>query len=200
MPPVTPNVDASAGISRRTLVTLGAVGCAGLATGALTSGLLARAARDRRPPYRFLTPDEAALVIALCEEIVPRDDTPGATDASVVHFIDRQLATRLKRHQEAYRQGLRGLASACLELHRAPFAELAPETKIAFLQRVESGKIDARGWGDVAPAEFFRLLVSHTMQGFYGSPRHGGNRDYVSYRVLGLDYPQIIGRNRAAKR
>jgi gluconate 2-dehydrogenase gamma chain len=34
------------------------------------------------------------------------------------------------------------------------------------------------------------------MQGFYGSPRHGGNRDYLSYRMLGIDYPQVIGRNR----
>ena len=34
------------------------------------------------------------------------------------------------------------------------------------------------------------------MQGFYGSPRHGGNKDYASYRMLGLDYPNIIGQNR----
>ena len=34
------------------------------------------------------------------------------------------------------------------------------------------------------------------MQGFYGSPRHGGNKDYVSYRMLGLEYPDIIGQNR----
>jgi gluconate 2-dehydrogenase gamma chain len=32
--------------------------------------------------------------------------------------------------------------------------------------------------------------------GFYGSPRHGGNKDYISYRMLGLDYPLIIGRNK----
>jgi len=34
------------------------------------------------------------------------------------------------------------------------------------------------------------------MQGFYGNPRHGGNRDYASYRMLGLDYPQLVGQDR----
>ena len=34
------------------------------------------------------------------------------------------------------------------------------------------------------------------MQGFYGSPRHGGNRNYVSYKMLGLEYPRVIGQNR----
>jgi gluconate 2-dehydrogenase gamma chain len=34
------------------------------------------------------------------------------------------------------------------------------------------------------------------MQGFYGSPRHGGNRGFVSFRMIGIDYPRIVGQNR----
>jgi len=34
------------------------------------------------------------------------------------------------------------------------------------------------------------------MQGFYGSPRHGGNKNNVSYKMMRLDYPVIIGQNR----
>jgi gluconate 2-dehydrogenase gamma chain len=41
-------------------------------------------------------------------------------------------------------------------------------------------------------------VLDHTRQGFYGSPRHGGNRDYASYRMLGLAYPNLIGQNRYA--
>jgi gluconate 2-dehydrogenase gamma chain len=37
------------------------------------------------------------------------------------------------------------------------------------------------------------------MQGFYGSPRHGGNRNYVSYKMLGLEYPVVMGQNRYSK-
>jgi hypothetical protein len=34
------------------------------------------------------------------------------------------------------------------------------------------------------------------MQGFYGSPRHGGNSNYVSYKMMKLDYPHVMGQNR----
>jgi gluconate 2-dehydrogenase gamma chain len=41
---------------------------------------------------------------------------------------------------------------------------------------------------------FFELVRNHTMEGYYGSPRHGGNRDAVSWRMLGLDEPPVLGR------
>jgi gluconate 2-dehydrogenase gamma chain len=41
---------------------------------------------------------------------------------------------------------------------------------------------------------FFELVREHTMEGYYGSPRHGGNRDAVSWRMLGLDEPPLRGR------
>ena len=37
------------------------------------------------------------------------------------------------------------------------------------------------------------------MQSFYGSPRHGGNPDYASYPMLGLEYPHVDGQNRYGK-
>ena len=43
------------------------------------------------------------------------------------------------------------------------------------------------------------MIRDHTMQGFYGSPRHGGNKGYASYKMLGLEYPRVIGQNRYAK-
>jgi gluconate 2-dehydrogenase gamma chain len=161
--------------------------------------VLTRLGQTAPPRYRFFTDTEAALTIELCEQIIPRDDTPGATDAGVVHYIDRQLSTRLARHRKTYREALPALAQACLALEKQPFAQLPNERKIAFLEQVDAGKVPAAAAGGVALAPFFRLLVAHTMQGFYGSPKHGGNRDYVSYRILGLDQPQVIGRNRHRK-
>jgi gluconate 2-dehydrogenase gamma chain len=42
--------------------------------------------------------------------------------------------------------------------------------------------------------DFFSLILSHTMQGFYGDPRHGGNRGRASWKMLNLPYPPILGR------
>ena len=43
---------------------------------------------------------------------------------------------------------------------------------------------------------FFELVRSHTFEGYYGSPRHGGNRDGVSWRMLALADPPVRGRAR----
>jgi gluconate 2-dehydrogenase gamma chain len=40
------------------------------------------------------------------------------------------------------------------------------------------------------------MLRNHVMQAYYGSPRHGGNPGYASYKMLGIDYPPLIGQNR----
>jgi len=42
---------------------------------------------------------------------------------------------------------------------------------------------------------FFELVRKHTLEGYYGSPRHGGNRDAVSWRMLGLAEPPVRGRH-----
>ena len=172
---------------------------AGLAAG--TGGAFLLTHRHRAVParQRFFDDREAALLIAICERIIPRDDAPGATDAGVIHFIDRQLRGAHARHQTAYRRGLAAFAQTCLAVTRAAFADLAAEPQDEFLRLLESGKAPRAGWSDPSPQEFFRLVVEHTMQGFYGPPHHGGNRGYASYRMLGLDYPQIAGRNRPVR-
>jgi gluconate 2-dehydrogenase gamma chain len=184
------------GLSRRAAAKIATVSLAGIAAGGGMTAMITRVTPQRARPYRFLHETEAALVIEICEQIIPRDDVAGATDAGVVYYIDRQLAGKLARHQATYREGLAAFAQTCLRLHQKPFAQLDAQHKIAVMQLVERGKAPAELWKEVAQAEFFKLLVEHTMQGFYGSPRHGGNRDYVSHKMLGIDYPQIIGQNR----
>ncbi|MFC2091007.1 hypothetical protein ACFLT1_09565, partial [Bacteroidota bacterium] len=50
--------------------------------------------------------------------------------------------------------------------------------------------------GLVNQSSLFRRMIQHTMQGFYGSPRHGGNKNYISYKLMKLEYPYIVGQNR----
>ena len=39
------------------------------------------------------------------------------------------------------------------------------------------------------------MVIAHTMQGFYGDARHNGNRDAVSWRMLGIPVIPIRGRD-----
>lgn len=119
----------------------------------------------------FFTPAEASLVEIVTGHIIPKDDTPGAIEAGVVHYIDRQLAGPLNRFAPLYREGLPAFE---------PLRQLDSSGQLSFLNEVEKG---TRG---ASAARLFNVLIDHTMQGFYGSPAHGGNQDEVSWKMLGV--------------
>jgi len=144
----------------------------------------------------FLTPQEAALVNLISDQIIPRDQDPGGIDAGVVYFIDKQLAGPYARFQADYRNGLAGVQESCRTMYGRGFAQVSWNEQTKVLEALESGQAKGKTWAKTSSARFFELIRDHCMQGFYGSPRHGGNKDYVSFRMLGIDYPQIIGQNR----
>lgn len=148
--------------------------------------------------WRFFTEEEAQSVIAIAEQFIPADKDPGATYANVVNFIDKQLVGPYTRFQDEYRKGLTCLAQSCKSLHYGSFASLEGSKQSAFLELMEKGQLPEKHWDGVNQSSFFSRLLDHTMQGFYGSPRHGGNRDYVSYKMMKLDYPHVLGQNRYA--
>lgn len=145
-------------------------------------------------PWRFLSLEEARTLEAICEQVVPSDQDAGAAKAGVVNFIDRQLVGHLRRHQKAYREGLSGVDQTSQVLHDRKFADLPAEKQLAVLTVLEKSEAAGEVWKQRSAKAFFDLVVNHTMQGFYGDPRHGGNRDGVSWKMLGLPYPPIRGR------
>jgi gluconate 2-dehydrogenase gamma chain len=144
--------------------------------------------------FRVLSEAEALTLAAACDQIVPKDEDPGASEADVVVFIDRQLATRAKRDLTRWRAGLRGLDASARRRFGVAFAEAAFDDQTALLTDLERGVAEAADWSGIAPAAFFRLLRDHTMMGFYGDPRHGGNKERASWRMLGVPDPPIRGR------
>lgn len=157
------------------------------------------------PAWRFFTNEEAGLVDAIVEQIIPTDEWMGARDAGVTNYIDKQLFGRLARLRDKYRKGLKAFGITCKEIYGKPFEKLSWDEQTNFLTRLEKGEFSTLAigggqvWEEGEDRSFFRLLRDHTMQGYYGSPRHGGNKGYVSYRMLGLDYPVIEGQNRYDK-
>ena len=147
-------------------------------------------------PYRFFTLAEATCVIALCEQIIPADTYGGgATEAGVIHYIDKQLVAVFDYDQVIYQQGISSLQQSSLDLHHKRFEALDFDTRNNFLKKLEEGELPDKHWGELNQNRFFRLVISHTMQGFYGAPRHGGNKNYMSYKMMGLDFPLVVGRN-----
>jgi gluconate 2-dehydrogenase gamma chain len=154
------------------------------------------ACRNKISRWRYLNEEEITLLDAVVEQIIPTDDFPGGKWANVSNFIDRQLSTYYTKHQIEYREGLAAFEKTVIQMKGKRFEELLFEEQTAILEKMETGEFSGDYWKDHPAASFFNLVRQHSLQGFYGSPLHGGNREYISYRMLGLDYPNVIGQNR----
>jgi gluconate 2-dehydrogenase gamma chain len=157
------------------------LGC-GLAAAA--GGTVISCARSRGgSSWRFFSAEEARTVEAICAQIIPADRDAGAREAKVVHYIDLQLTRHFKKHQSTYRRGIAGIDATSRKRFGKFFVELSSEQQVEVMQDAEENA-----------NTFFDLILAHTRQGFYGDPRHGGNRDLVSWKMLGLPFPQVRGR------
>jgi len=148
-----------------------------------------------RVPLRFFTEQEARVVAAACERIFPSDATgPGATEAGVAIYIDRQLAGPYGRDKyrytegpwletypehgyqskenprETYRTGLRDLG--------ANFADLPADEQNKKLAAMEK-------------TQFFALLRTHTIEGMFCDPMHGGNANMIGWQLIGYPGPRM---------
>ncbi len=163
-------------IRRRTF--LGASLAAVSGTAAISCGRI-RAGRG----FRFFTAEEAATVDAICEALIPSDSDPGARAARVVNYIDIQLTRHFRKHQRAYREGIAAVEAASRTKFSKPFTGISTDEQSELLTEFEEKS-----------KTFFDLILAHTRQGFYGDPRHGGNRDMVSWKMVGLPFPPVRGR------
>jgi gluconate 2-dehydrogenase gamma chain len=159
-------------IRRRTLLTVALSAVAGCNT--KSSGV-----------WRFFSDEEARTVEAITTQLIPSDGDPGAKEAGVVNYIDLQLSKRFKKHRMAYRQGLAWVDEASRKAFGKRFVELTGDQQTQVLNAAEEQS-----------KAFFSLILSHTRQGFYGDPRHGGNRNMASWKMLGLGTPPVRGRQR----
>jgi hypothetical protein len=127
------------------------------------------------------SPQQTATLRAAIDRIIPPDDYPSGWEAGVGDYLARQLAGDLASVLDTYQSGLDQLDIAAQATAGADFADLTPDAQDALLTAIEAG---AQG-DDLA--RFFRLLVAHTMEGYYGDPGNGGNRDQVAWRMIGFE-------------
>ena len=144
------------------------------------------AIKSDNPEFLFFNDSEVKTIVALCNQIIPADDDfGGATDAEVVYYIDRQLSTYFKYDSSLYRQSIIKLQTFSLKKFNKIFSDLESEKQISVMKMMEKNKLDNQKWNN--SSVFFNKIRLHTMQGFYGSPIHGGNKKFLSFDILNID-------------
>ncbi len=113
---------------------------------------------------------------AICEQIIPSDDGPGAREAGAIYFIDYALNQTEPHLQPLFRDGLKQLAEAS-----APqsFTELTSERQFVVLKKLEF-------------TEFFRRAREYTIIGFLGNPKRQGNRHELGWKYIGFENPGMF--------
>lgn len=132
----------------------------------------------------FFNSADARTVDAFAAQIIPSEDgSPGAREAGVVYYIDRALAGFMRDLQPLYRRGLQVLRDIAADAFGAEFSALE-----AAQQRQLVETMDARAESDAEDfaGQFYRILREHTVQGFFGDPAYGGNRDVVGWKLVGF--------------
>ena len=152
-------------------------------------------AQSVRVPLRFFTAAEAQIVAAAAARIFPSDDAgPGAREAGVIVYIDRQLASPYGRDRYRYTHppfaegppelGYQGKATP-REIYRqgivalgAKFARLDAAAQDQALRKIEK-------------TIFFTLLRTHTIEGMFCDPMHGGNAGMIGWQLIGFPGPRM---------
>jgi hypothetical protein len=131
------------------------------------------------PPIRFFTPEEARLLEAVCNRVVPGSES--GDRVPIVRWIDEKLFHDWRdgyRYEgmpplrEAWRLGLAAIDESARLLHGGrAFAELAADAQGDVLRRVARGEAPGTSWGRLSPTRFFRdVLCLTAVKIYYAHP------------------------------
>jgi gluconate 2-dehydrogenase gamma chain len=174
---------------------------------------------DYRPSY--FTSVEWAFINAVCSRLIPADEHgPGAVELGVPQYIDRQMGTpwadgaiwymqgpfftaapefgyqsQLSPKQQ-YRLGIKAIDTLCNERLNMPFAALTPAQQDDVLKQIEKGSLTST---ELSLSTFFSgFLLKNVLEGYFGDPMYGGNRDMAAWKMIGYpgvraDYLEWVG-------
>ena len=184
----------------------------GLAVDAESKAVAAAPAPAPEPEPRLtLTAAEADFLSAAYDTIIPADGlSPSGTDCGLVTYIDRQLAgawgsgARMYRNgpffqgkpeygyqlpltpREFFAAGIQAANAWTAKTYGKTFDRLSLPDRVAALTAMEQSKAQFIGFDS---KQFFEALLQSAMEGFFADPMYGGNRNKVSWKMVG--YPGL---------
>lgn len=230
-----PHDNARRGFLRRSIaivpaVALGSSACTAAAPAVLapmSSGVVPAPTTQPYEPYETYQPSffnaaEWAFITAAVARLIPSDATgPGALEAGVPEFIDRQM-DQVFGHgalwymqgpfvesapefgyqaklppRDVYRAGIAAVDAHCrAHFGGKTFAQLDAGQQDTLLKALESVALTLE---TLSSKTFFGFLLQNTKEGYLSDPMHGGNKDAAAWRMIGFpgaraDFTDWVGK------
>ncbi len=170
--------------TRRTFLAQAAASLGLLYLNGLTPEVLAQAHEHAKTaprnldgqPFRFFTAQQAADYEAFASQIIPTDETPGAKEANVVHFVDFALSEIEPQNRQDVTKALDALNAQTKKTapQAASFAALTSAQQVETMKAIEK-------------SDDFGTLRAYVLVGFFGDPSDGGNKNEIGWKLIGFE-------------
>lgn len=136
---------------------------------------------EKIPPIRFFSPDEAELLRAIIDRMMPQDDRAEERTIPILPDIDERLFKNalggfryenMPPDREAYRTGLKAIAEMAQKRFGKPFIELTVHDQELLLKSLHDGKPDPahEAWDRMPVHRFWALLMEDCVTAYYSHP------------------------------
>jgi gluconate 2-dehydrogenase gamma chain len=168
-------------MNRRDAIKQASILLGGVLSASAISGVMAGCKAEPKIDWtpKYFSADEAGLLEAIVERIIPKTDTPGAKDAGVHNFIDQMMADFYEeKDKAAFKDGLAKIESEAKSAHGKSFVSLSPEQQDEVLTKFDKEAYDPGREKD-DPPHFFKTMKELTVTGFCTSEQ--GATNFLKY-------------------
>lgn len=139
-------------------------------------------------PQTALSASQRQILDAFVDRLIPKDELgPGALECGAGNYIDRALADALSAEKGSFTEGLAAVDAFARQSHGAAFPELAADKKDAVLTALEAG--NASGFPNARA--FFNRVRRLTLEGTFGDPYYGGNKNFAGWDLIRYPGPRL---------
>jgi hypothetical protein len=131
------------------------------------------------PALAFFSEQEAQLLEAIVDRLVPQPDRTAAQKVPITPWIDRMLAEddtdgfrkgEMPWDQEVWREALAGVDQTSQARYLRRFVDLQTDEQDAVLSAVQNGEAEGEAWRSVEPDAAFEKIVQEVVSVYYAHP------------------------------
>lgn len=135
-----------------------------------------------------LSPDQRRVLEAFIDRLIPEDELgPGAIKCGTVDYFEVQFAGDLAGEKDSLLEGLASVEAYARRAFGGSFADLSAEKRDAAVTAIQSGDAD----GFARSGAFFNRVRRLTLEGTFGDPHYGGNRNFAGWDLIKYPGPRL---------